>query len=149
MTLVGRFGPPLALMAVIFALSAQADLNSGLGLVDHLGRKLMHMAEYGLLFVLWWRALRWRLPAVAAAITIAYSASDEFHQTFVHGRVGTPVDVVIDAAGVLVAYLIVRGVAARRRSGGGHGEREHRAARLGPELALVDDARGDEPRPGA
>jgi VanZ family protein len=114
MTLVGRFGPPLAVMAVIFALSAQADLNSGLGLVDHIGRKLVHMAEYGLLFVLWWRALRWKAPGAAAAITIAYSATDEFHQTFVHGRVGTPVDVVIDAAGVLVAYLIVRAVRQRK-----------------------------------
>src|SRR5262245_60656260 len=135
MTLVGRFVPPLALMAVIFALSAQADLNSGLGLVDHIGRKLVHMAEYGLLFLLWWRALRWRAPAAAAAITIAYSATDEFHQTFVHGRVGTPVDVLIDAAGVLVAYLVVRRLRSRNR------QRKHRADRLGPELALVDDAR--------
>jgi VanZ family protein len=114
MAWIGRFAPPLVVMAVIFALSAQADLNSGLGLIDHIGRKLVHMAEYGLLFTLWFRAFRWRVPLVAAAITIAYSASDEFHQTFVHGRVGTPVDVLIDSAGVLVAYLIVRAIRQRR-----------------------------------
>jgi hypothetical protein len=34
MTLLGRLPPPIALMAVIFALSAQPDLNSGLGTVD-------------------------------------------------------------------------------------------------------------------
>src|SRR5829696_3016935 len=114
MGLLWRFGPPLAVMGVIFALSAQADLNSGLGLIDHIGRKLVHMAEYGLLFILWLRAFKWKTAGAAAAITIAYSATDEFHQTFVHGRVGTPVDVLIDSAGVLIAYLAFRAVRNRR-----------------------------------
>ena len=115
MALLWRFVPPLALMAVIFALSAQSDLNSGLGLIDHIGRKLVHMTEYGVLFVLWYRAFRWTAPVGAAAITIAYASTDEFHQTFVHGRVGSPVDVLIDSAGVLVAYLVVRGIRTRRQ----------------------------------
>ena len=46
---IGRFAPPLVLMALIFFLSAQPDLNSGLGWIDHVGRKLVHMAEYALL----------------------------------------------------------------------------------------------------
>ena len=37
--------PPLVLMGVIFAFSAQPSLNSGLGLVDHIGRKLVHFAR--------------------------------------------------------------------------------------------------------
>ena len=115
MGLLWRFGPPLAVMGVIFALSAQADLNSGLGLIDHIGRKLVHMAEDGLLFLLWLRAFRWKAAGAAAGITIAYSATDEFHQTFVHGRVGTPVDVLIDSAGVLLAYLVFRAVRSRRQ----------------------------------
>jgi VanZ family protein len=127
MALLGRFAPPLALMALIFALSAQADLNSGLGLVDHIGRKGVHMAEYGLLFVLWYRALRWTAPGAAALITIAYASTDEFHQTFVHGRVGTPVDVLIDSAGVLIAYLVVRAVR-RRRGRGAAGDPRSEAA---------------------
>ena len=45
--------PPLALMAVIFFLSAQPDLSSGLGLVDLIGRKFLHAGEYPLLCVLW------------------------------------------------------------------------------------------------
>ena len=102
--LVSRFAPPLALMAVIYSLSAQPDLNSGLGTVDFVGRKLIHMTEYGLLFVLWLRALRWRSPLAAAAIAVAYSVTDEFHQTFVEGRHGTPVDVLIDSVGIAVAY---------------------------------------------
>ncbi|HVP03382.1 MAG TPA: VanZ family protein [Solirubrobacteraceae bacterium] len=105
---LSRFGPPLVLMGAIFALSAQPDLNSGLGTIDFVGRKLVHMTEYGLLWLLWHRALRFRHPAWAATITIGYAITDEFHQTFVHGREGTVRDVLIDAAGVTVAYLIWR-----------------------------------------
>jgi VanZ family protein len=32
--------------------------------------------------------------------------SDEFHQTFVEGRHGSPVDVLIDAAGVALAMAL-------------------------------------------
>src|SRR6059058_5440852 len=106
--------PPLGLMALIFFLSAQPDLNSGLGVVDLVGRKFIHAGEYALLCFLWWRALREVLPArlaplAALAITVAYSCTDEFHQTFVHGRHGTPVDVMIDAVGaVSVAIVLLR-----------------------------------------
>jgi VanZ family protein len=107
--------PPIALMALIFTLSAQPDLSSGLGTIDLILRKLAHMAEYGLLVFLWWRPLRALTSERAAvglalAIAIAYAASDEFHQTFVEGRHGTPVDVLIDSVGmVAVALLLLRG----------------------------------------
>jgi VanZ family protein len=108
------WAPPLALMGVIFALSAQPDLSSGLGTFDVILRKLAHMAEYGLLLFLLWRPLRelaaGRSALVAAfVIGIAYAASDEWHQSFVEGRHGTPVDVGIDAVGMaLAAFLILR-----------------------------------------
>ena len=51
------FLPPLALMAVIFLLSAQPDLSTGLGFWDLVLRKLAHMTSYALLTLLWWRAL--------------------------------------------------------------------------------------------
>jgi VanZ family protein len=111
-----RYGPPLLLMGVIFVFSAQPDLNSGLGAWDTIGRKLLHMATFGALWWLWWRALGYGNPLPAAAITLLYAAGDEYHQTFTEGRHGTPVDVAIDAAGVLVAYLIAtRGTRAGRR----------------------------------
>jgi VanZ family protein len=103
---VSRFGPPLALMALIFALSAQPDLNSGLGLIDAVGRKVLHACEFGLLWFLWLRALGYRRPLVAAAITVAYAISDELHQTTVAGRVGSPVDVLIDTTGVAIAWAL-------------------------------------------
>jgi VanZ family protein len=114
---VGRLGPPLALMGVIFALSAQPDLSSGLGTIDLVGRKLVHMAEYGLLWLLWLRALggRRRAPWAAAAITIAYAATDELHQTTVEGRHGTPVDVAIDAMGIALTALLLQVRSSRAR----------------------------------
>ena len=104
---IAAFAPPLALMGLIYFLSAQPDLNSGLGLVDEIGRKLVHMAEYALLWWLWCRALGFRRPVLAAVITLAYAATDEVHQTFVHGRHGTPVDMLIDAAGMAIAATLV------------------------------------------
>jgi VanZ family protein len=103
-----RYGPPLVLMALIFAFSAQPDLSTGLGTWDLILRKLAHMAEYGLLWFLWHRALGLRRPLAAAAITLAYAASDELHQTFVEGRNGSPLDVLIDALGVALAAALYR-----------------------------------------
>jgi VanZ family protein len=103
---VFRFVPPLLLMGVIFFFSAQPDLSTGLGAWDTVLRKAAHMAEYGLLWFLWQRALRARTPWPAVAITLAYAASDEFHQTFVEGRHGSPLDVLIDAAGVAIAVTL-------------------------------------------
>ena len=82
-------------MGLIYFLSAQSDLNSGLGTIDLIGRKLIHAAEYGLLFGLWWRAFDWRWPVAAAVIAIGWAISDEFHQLSVKrfkdpGRDGRP-----------------------------------------------------------
>lgn len=114
MAAVARFGPPVALMGLIFFLSAQPDLGSGLGSWDLVLRKLAHMAEYGLLFVLWRRALPGASPWLAAAIAVGYAVTDEVHQSFVDGRKGTPVDVAIDAVGVLLAGIVTRARDARR-----------------------------------
>jgi VanZ family protein len=115
-SLAGRLLPPLALMAVIFVVSAQPDLNSGLGVVDLVGRKLLHAIEYGALWWLWHRAFGFRRPWLAAAIALAYAGADEYHQTFVHGRHGTPVDVGVDAAGIAVAWGLDRRWRPGRRS---------------------------------
>jgi VanZ family protein len=106
--------PPLALMGVIFFFSAQPNLNSGLGWIDHVGRKIVHASEYALLCLLWWRALRAKLGVrtalgVAWLIAVLYAASDEYHQSFVSGRHATWVDVAIDSMGAgLFALLTLR-----------------------------------------
>jgi VanZ family protein len=111
-TRLDPWAPPIALMAVIFVLSAQPDLNSGLGVFDLIGRKLVHAGEYALLCFLWWRALKsvtGPTPAAVGAflIAIAYAAGDEFHQTFISGRSGSPVDVAIDSAGATLAAVLL------------------------------------------
>ena len=112
--------PALALMALIFLLSAQPNLGTGLGAWDLVLRKLAHLTEYALLFVLWVHALRGRRRRTRAAlIAVAYAVTDELHQTTVDGRVGAPVDVLIDAAGVALAALVLH-VRRRRRVRGPH-----------------------------
>ena len=91
-------------MGAIFALSAQPDLNSGLGIWDTVLRKLAHMSAFGLLWWLWQRALG--RPVTAALVTLAFAVSDEWHQSFVEGRHGAPSDVAIDAAGVGLAVAL-------------------------------------------
>jgi VanZ family protein len=108
------WAPPLVLMVVIFLLSAQPDLNSGLGTIDLIGRKIIHASEYGLLTFLWWRAFRTvtatprQALVLAFVVAVGYSATDEWHQASVNGRHGTPVDVAIDAAGAAIAALLIR-----------------------------------------
>jgi VanZ family protein len=114
--------PPLLLMGVIFALSAQPSLDSGLGAIDLIGRKLIHFGEYALLAFLWWRALvtvmsPGRAALLAFLLTSGYAAGDEYHQTFVEGRHGTPVDWLIDSAGAALAALRLRATRSRDKVG--------------------------------
>src|SRR5690349_884650 len=110
---IAPFAAPLALMALIYAFSAMPSDGTDHGLLVLILRKLTHFGEYFALTCLWWWALstkigsrRALLPAVA--IAVAYAVSDEIHQTFVDGRVGTPRDVLIDFAGVLTAAWLIR-----------------------------------------
>ncbi len=91
---------------VIFAVSSIPSLNSGLGTWDYVLRKCAHMTEYGILAVLLVRAIG--SYAWAFALAVAYAGTDEFHQTFVRGRHGSPVDVGIDAVGALIGLTLWR-----------------------------------------
>jgi VanZ family protein len=46
--------------------------------------------------------------ALAVALALVYAVSDEFHQTWVDGRHGTPVDIVVDGVGITLAALYAR-----------------------------------------
>lgn len=101
-------------MALIWFLSAQPDLHSGLDDTwDLVLRKLAHMTVFGTLLLAWWRAVG---PWPAAAITLAYAAVDEWHQTWVEGRNGAVTDWAIDAFGVAVAATLMVVWRARSRS---------------------------------
>ena len=103
--------PVVVWAALIFTLSSIPDLGTGLGGWDLVLRKIAHAAEYAVLGALLFRALGRDLPA--AAIGIAYAVTDEVHQTFVSGRHGAAVDVLVDAVGVLIGVYVL-GRAARR-----------------------------------
>ena len=80
--------------------------------------KLVHVFEYSVLTFLLIRALeaqgftRRGAASLAAALALVYAASDEYHQSFVPHRHPSPVDVVIDAAGIGTVALLT---AFRRR----------------------------------
>jgi VanZ family protein len=112
--------PAIAWAGLIFAFSAQPNLRFAAdpGL-DFLLRKAGHMAVFGILALLLWRALAstsaWRRPwAWSVALAILYAITDEFHQGFVAGRHESAVDVGIDAAGALIA-VVGAGIVRSRR----------------------------------
>jgi VanZ family protein len=96
--------PVFAWAAVIFAFSSIPSLSTGLGTWDTVLRKGAHIVEYAILGALLYRALEREELALAAGI--AYAATDEFHQRFVHGRHSSPIDVAIDAVGLALGMLV-------------------------------------------
>ena len=87
-------------------------------------RKFGHVAEYAILCVLCFRAIRTtrpcglgRLIAAAVLISVAFAATDEIHQAFVPGRTGTPVDVLIDTLGAFCGAGVVVICSRRIRDG--------------------------------
>jgi VanZ family protein len=128
------WAPVLAWMALIFTASGDAAsvqrsdgilatlfrwlhisvTPSQLEFIRLIARKGAHMAEYMVLALLCWRALMagklgWSrsVAILAVAISIAYACSDEFHQTFVDGRSGSPLDVLIDTIGALIGIACI------------------------------------------
>lgn len=102
--------PVLVWAGIIFALSATPNLRFAQAAdLDFVVRKAGHMAVFGVLAVLIWRALE--STAVRHAIvwswvlTVAYAATDEFHQAFTAGRHPSPVDVGIDSVGALLLLM--------------------------------------------
>ena len=71
-------------------------------------RKLAHMAEYGILYVLLFLSfcastIATRAMVYGIIVSFLYACTDEFHQTFVSSRSGQFTDVCVDMTGVLAA----------------------------------------------
>jgi len=78
-----------------------------------LTRRLAHLSEYAILAALWLRALtrgRGLSPRNAGlmtlAISVAWAALDELHQSFVPSRSASVADVALDTVGALIAVAI-------------------------------------------
>ena len=83
-------------------------------------RHTAHAVEYGILAVLWIRALMRGValgarPAagLSIAVAVAWACVDEWHQSTIPSRTGSLWDVLLDGAGATAATLVV--LAARRR----------------------------------
>lgn len=103
-----------ALLRLLLALFGSIPIEV-LGVLHFLLRKLAHLTEYGILAWLLYRARgqthtiwnpKWAKFALAGVLLVA--TIDELHQHFVPTRVGSPLDVVIDVAGGVLALLILR-----------------------------------------
>ncbi len=101
---------------VIYYLSDIPGLGTGLGVWDLILRKGAHITEYFILTILLVRAFRrsFRLPFKfmifwPAVLSFLYAVSDEYHQSFIKNRCGTPWDVLVDTVGILiVVYLYIK-----------------------------------------
>ena len=96
-----------------YSLPRQQEIISGM---QFYVRKAAHMTEYAVLAIL--------LPAtltlygvsggtliwLGPLLSVLYACTDEFHQTFVPDRSGSPVDVLIDSAGILAGSLLYQAV---------------------------------------
>ena len=80
---------------------------------DFIIKKSAHIFEYGLLALLWYRALKQsgvkkKTSAIVGLIlAICYGITDEYHQTFTPGREPRIRDVVFDTIGATAALYIV------------------------------------------
>jgi VanZ family protein len=111
-----------ALYALVVRLFGKVDLQQ-FEVWHHYLRKTGHVIGYGMLSLLLLRGLRATFAAVseifnlrAAAIawigTVFVASLDEWHQSYIPSRTGTPWDVVLDSSAALVflvlAYLWFR-----------------------------------------
>ena len=107
--------PLLAWMGIIFWFSSQPQpFEMPESWQQELVGKAGHMIGYAGLSLLWWRALaahrstsERRVLALAFLLTVLYAVSDEYHQTFVPGRSGSLMDVLIDAAGAGIGLWLL------------------------------------------
>ena len=94
--IVPRWLPALILMGVIFAFSSRAnDELPNFGGWDYFVKKSAHGVGYGLLALAYLRALPKRNYFLAWLLAVLYSATDEFHQSFVPGRTPSVMDVLV------------------------------------------------------
>jgi VanZ family protein len=106
----------LGWMGLIFAFSHQpSNALPDFGAVDLPIKKGGHFLAYFVLAILARRAVGrsdW-----AFVLTAVYAISDEFHQTFIPGRQGSALDVLIDCAGALTGLIVYHLICLRSRDG--------------------------------
>jgi VanZ family protein len=110
-----RWGPAIAIMAIIFTASATPGSDiPGFGDWDEFYKKGGHMLGYALLATALYHALNNNRRSIkqkcipVLCLVALYAASDEFHQRFTPGRTASFRDVGIDVTGGLMGIAVIR-----------------------------------------
>lgn len=108
----------ISICVIIFLFSSQPGVESAKISSNLLLRKLGHFSEYAILglftfayfsniFKTGKEKIQFRTTFfISFLFCFSYAVSDEFHQTFVVGRDGNFIDVLVDSGGVLFGGII-------------------------------------------
>ncbi len=109
-----------ALVKIMEGVSHKDFSANFLGSLHLIIRKLAHVTEYTALGGCAGFFTKTIAPGLksrsifALMISVLYAATDEIHQYFVPGRVGTWSDVLIDSIGIVLGILIYRAISKKR-----------------------------------
>jgi VanZ family protein len=92
---------------IIFSFSSIPSAKiSDTNYIDFVIRKTAHISEFFILYILSYFAFN-KNHKWALLFSIAYAASDEYHQSFTPGRGPSPKDVLIDTIGIILGYIFI------------------------------------------
>lgn len=105
----------------VFSLDfTEAELLSHTDSIQLFVRKAAHITEYFLLTCsiflplhVWileeknQKSLFYKILLLTFVLSVVCAALDEFHQSFVPGRCGTPVDVLVDSVGIIIGCILL------------------------------------------
>jgi len=108
--------PPVLWMGLMFFLSSFHKIQvTDVGWANFVTRKLAHLIEYAVLCFLFFRGFKnttglslIKILLLAFFLTIIYSLTDEYHQTFISGRTGRSLDIFIDSLGAVFGLIFSR-----------------------------------------
>ncbi|MBW8010001.1 MAG: VanZ family protein [Chloroflexi bacterium] len=105
-----RWIPAIIVMLIIFIVSSRPSTQlPNFGWLDLVVKKGGHLIGYGLLanyYLMGIGKQTSQAKLLAWLLVILFAISDEFHQSFVEGRYGSFVDVLIDSFGGGLALLL-------------------------------------------
>jgi len=97
-------------MVIIFFLSSIPGKD--IPLIFPFSDKIIHLVEYMILSLLLKKALSSSsfkyVSILAVLIGVIYGVSDEFHQSFVHGRKCDPGDLIFDTIGCILGQFLIK-----------------------------------------
>lgn len=110
--------PTICWMIIIYYLSSKQSVAiSSQYWLNFLFFKSLHVLEYSLLYLLFFRSFysirskNFPLKTIFLStifLSILYAIFDEIHQTFIPTREGRMRDVIIDSMGIIIMYTVIK-----------------------------------------